>query len=145
MQGFVSVNALRRLTNRRDWLLQIGHWSLVIAGYAALGMNEHMKLATCVIEVKVLAHWLIQRFAGEAILAAADPRFVVALLVAKTQTPFSVEGTHVTFATHRVAFFAISSIVKVFAESDVIGKRYRLSVTQREIDGTKSYSIGVVN
>jgi hypothetical protein len=107
-------------------------------------MNDHMKIETCVIEVKVLAYWLIQRYAGEAILAAADPKFVVALLIANTQAPFSVEETNVTFATHRVAFFAISSIVKVFAESDVVGKRFRLTVTQREIDGKKSYSIAVV-
>ena len=102
-----------------------------------------MKRETSIIEAKVLNHWIIQKFAGDAILAAIAPRYVVALLIANTKTPFQVEGTEVTFMTHRVAFFAVDSIVKVFAESDVIGKEYRLTVEQREIDGKKTYWIGV--
>jgi hypothetical protein len=97
-----------------------------------------------VIEAKVLASWLIQRFAGEAMLAAVSPRFVVALLIANTKSPFAVEGTQVTLATQRVAFFAIDSITKVFAESDVVGKDYRLNVEQLEIDGKRSYTLTVV-
>lgn len=103
-----------------------------------------MKRQSCIIEVKVLAHWLIQRFEGEAILASVNPRFVVAVLIANTRTPFSVEGTGITFATHKIAFFAINSITKVFAESDVIGKEYRLTLEQQEIDGKKSYSLEIV-
>jgi len=103
-----------------------------------------MNRQSCIIEAKVLTHWLIQRFEGEAILASAKPRFVVALLIVKTRTPFSVEGTDITFATHKVAFFAIDSITKVFAESDVIGKEYRLRLEQQEIDGKKSYWLQVV-
>lgn len=103
-----------------------------------------MENETCMIEVKVLAHWLLQRFSGEAVLAAAKPRFVVALLIANTKTPFSIGPTAVTFATHRMAFFAIDSITKVFAESDVLGKDYRLRVQQMEIAGKKIYSISAV-
>lgn len=100
-----------------------------------------MERDTCVIEVKVLAHWLIQKFAGEALLASVNPRFVVAAVIANTKSPFAVEGTRVSFPTQRIAFFAIDSITKVFAESDVVGKEYRLDVQQLVIDGRKSYTL----
>ena len=101
---------------------------------------------TCMLEikVKVLAHWLIQRFSGEAVLAAVNPRFVVALLIANTSEPFLVDCADVSFKTHKVVFFAIDSIAKVFAESDVLGKDYRLMVQQLDIEGKKRYVISVV-
>jgi hypothetical protein len=103
-----------------------------------------MKRDTCEIRVKVLAHWLIEEFIGEAISAAPHPRFVVALLIADTRRPHVVDRTDVSFTTHEVAFFAVGSITKVFAESDIVGKEYRLTVEQREIDGKRSYGIGVI-
>jgi len=113
-------------------------------GCRSLRKNRHMKRETCTLEVKVLAHWLIQRYTGDAILAAADPRFVVALLIANTKSQFSVDNsTSVSFTTHRVGFFAIGSITKVFAESDIDGKEYRMLLEEREIDGKKSYSLSV--
>lgn len=102
-----------------------------------------IKRETCVLDVKVLAHCLIQKFSGEAIVAAAHPRFVVTVLIANTKSPYIVPGTQVTLATYRVAFFAIGSITKVFAESDIIGKEYRLMVSQEELAGRRTYSIGL--
>ena len=108
------------------------------------GRDNKMESEVCVLQVKVLAHWTIQKFSGEAVLADADPRFVVALLIADTKAPFLVEETGVTFASQRVAFFAIHSITKVFAESDVLGKDYRLQVRQMNIAGRKVFSINAV-
>lgn len=102
-----------------------------------------MARKTCVIEVNVLAHWLIQRFSGEAVLAAADPRYVVALLIKDTKAPFAVKDTEVTFSAHRVAFFAIGSITRVFGDGDVVGKDFRLAVTQEEVNGKTIYAISL--
>jgi hypothetical protein len=103
-----------------------------------------MDILTGTIEVKVIAQSLIQRFAGEAILAATNPRFVVALLIANSKMPFTIEGTNVTFATHRVAFVAIDSPTKVFLETDVVGKEYKLSVQQQTIGGKQAYYMEVI-
>lgn len=100
-----------------------------------------MKRDTCTVQAKVLNHWIIQDFRGEAIVASPKPRFVVALLIADTKMPFQVSGSAVGFTTHRVAFFAVGSITKVFAETDVVGKEYRLAIEQREIDGRLSYGV----
>lgn len=100
-----------------------------------------MQTNTCTIDVKVLVHWPIQRFAGEAILAAVQPRFVVALLIANTKAPFAC--SQVTLNAHSVAFFAIDSITKVFEESEVLGKSYRMTIEQSDIDGKKAYTIRV--
>jgi hypothetical protein len=129
---------------RRDWLVEVFTLGMVITGFRSQRKNRDMENNTCIIDVKVLAHWLIQRFSGEAILAAVKPRFVVALLIANTKSAFPVDSPNVTFTTHRVAFFAIDSITKLFAESDVLGKEYRLMVQQLEVEGKKSYSIRVV-
>jgi hypothetical protein len=118
---------------------------LLVGGRVSPRERASMKRDTSVVEIKVLNHWIIQKFAGEAILADVKPRYVVALLIANTKTPFQLEGTDVAFMTHRVAFFAVGSIVKVFAESDVIGKEYRLMIEQREIDGKKIYWLGVAD
>jgi len=98
----------------------------------------------CIINVRVLAHWLIQRFEGEAILASADPRYVVGLLLEDSKAPYSPIKSKVELTTYRVAFFAIGSITKVFLDSDIIGKEYKLRVDQTEIDGRKTYSLGAV-
>ena len=132
------------LISRRDWL-SWASCSCLIAGACGNRVRvKEMDTLTGTIQVKVLAHWLIQKFAGEAILAAANPRFVVALLIANTKMPFTIDGTNLTFATQRVAFFAIDSIVKVFAESDVVGNDYKLSVEQQTIGGKQAYFIEVV-
>jgi hypothetical protein len=103
-----------------------------------------MGTKTCTIEVKVLSHWLIQKYSGDAILAAANPRFVVAVLIANTKALFPIEGTGVELTTHRVAFFAVDSLTKVFAESDIVGKEYRLNVQQLDIGGKRSFLLNVV-
>lgn len=98
----------------------------------------------CIIQAKVLGYWLIQKFSGEAILAAVQPRFVVAVMIGETKGALDVANSGVTIVTHKLAFFAISSITKVFAESDVIGKAYNLQVQQQEVNGQKTYSLAVV-
>jgi len=100
------------------------------------------KRERCVIEGRVLCYSIVQKFSGEAIRAAIKPRFVVTILIVDTKEQFSVRDTGVTFTTHRVALFAIDSIVKVFGETDVIGKDYRLAIERREIDGDVSFWIG---
>ena len=103
-----------------------------------------MEGKTCTIDVNVLSHWLIQKFRGEAILAAADPRFVVAVLLLNTKSAFPIPGSEVELSTHRMAFFAIDSLVKVFAESDVIGKSYRMNVQALEIAGKRRFILSVL-
>jgi hypothetical protein len=132
---------------------RLGRRALLLRGAAAClaagepgrsdGKTTTMKTERCVLEVKVLNHWLIQRFSGQAILAAVKPRFVVALLAAGSAGPFAVADSGVTLTAHRVVFLAVGSIVKVFAETDVIGKDYRLTVEQHEEDGKKSYTVAV--
>jgi hypothetical protein len=102
-----------------------------------------MKRRRCIVRATVLNHWTLHKFKGEAMLAAPQPKFVVALLLADTRMPFQADD--VAFTTHRVAFFAIGSIVKVFAETDVVGKEYRLAIERLTIDGKSSYVIGIAD
>jgi hypothetical protein len=86
---------------------------------------------------------MIQKFAGRALLAGLRPRFIVALQIEGTETPFQPEGARLSFATHRLALFAIDSITRVFADSDVIGKEYTLTVEQQIVDGKTTFWLGV--
>jgi hypothetical protein len=58
-----------------------------------------------------------------------------------SQSLLTIDESGVSITTHRVSFFAIGSITRVFGESDVIGNKYRLTIEQQENDGQKSYSI----
>jgi hypothetical protein len=102
-----------------------------------------MNRKSCIIEVKVLAHWLIQKYSGPAVLAAIQPRFVVALEIKGTKALYAVPDSEVAFNAHQVAFFAVSSITKTFANSDVLGKEFRLRVDEEEIAGTTTFTIGI--
>jgi hypothetical protein len=118
--------------------------------FAAVGCASHERPGTmedkvCTIDVQVLAHWLIQRFDGEALLAAAQPRFVVAVTLSNTKAGFPIADTGVELTTYRVVFFAIDSVTKVFSESDVVGKRYRLEVRQLNIDGNRRFVLTFVD
>jgi hypothetical protein len=145
VQEFLSLKSSGPVIGRRGVLLQGLAIGSLLGSRLTFARKTLMKRETCIVQAKVLNHWIIQKFAGDAIVASPQPRFVVALLLTGTKMPFQVESTNVTFTTHRVAFFAISSIVKVFAETDVVGKEYRLAIEQREIDGKISYGIGVAD
>lgn len=102
-----------------------------------------MEDRNCTVTVKVLNHWLIQRFDGEAMVASASPRFVVALLILDTKSAFLVPQSEVQLSTHRVAFFAIDSLAKVFAETNIVGNQYRLSVRELSIGDSKRFVLTV--
>jgi hypothetical protein len=104
-----------------------------------------MPESSATINVRVLAHWMIQRFSGPAIMAAVTPRFVVCVLIADTKEQWQLPGTDMSFAAHRVAFFAIDSITKVFAESDVIGRDFSLRIARISLDGKTVYTLGIAD
>ena len=104
-----------------------------------------MQIETCTLDVKVLVHWTIQRFSGEVIVAAVQPRFVVALQIVNSQAPFAVEGSGVTLTAHKIVFFAIDSLTRVFEETDILGKTYRMVVEQSQINGKNAYTLRVAS
>jgi hypothetical protein len=124
---------------RRDCL-----FSLLAVAHCLIVKRMHGMSDVTTVNVRVIAHWIIQRFSGEALVASPKPRYVVALLIEGTKAPYRPIGTDVTFSTHRVAFFAIESIVRVFAESDVLGKDYRMEIQQIAVGDSKRYIIHVI-
>lgn len=92
---------------------------------------------------KVMSHWTVERFSGEAILAGVDPKFVVALLMPDSRSNSDIKNSGVKISTQAVAFFLVDSIIKTFGDSDVNGKEYDLSIIAREIDGELHFWIGV--
>lgn len=91
------------------------------------------------LRVKVLSVWMIEEFEGQAILAGVEPRFVVALLIKDSDELYKAENSDVNFTVHRVVFFAINSIVKLFMESNVEGKEYDLTVETEIFNGNRFY------
>ena len=89
------------------------------------------------LRVKVLRVWKIENFEGDAILAGVEPRFVIALLIKDSAEPYTLENNDVSFMTHRVAFFAIDSVIRLFLESDVEGKQYDLILEIEIYNGQK--------
>lgn len=98
---------------------------------------------SCLVTVRVLGHWLIQRFEGEAMLASANPRFVVAVLILDSKSAFLVPQSEVRLSTHRVAFFAIDSLAKVFADTNVVGNLYRLRIQELDLGDSKRFVLTV--
>ena len=94
---------------------------------------------SCELGVKVLASWKIERFEGQAILAGVRPRFVIALLIKDSSEPYHVKDSDVSFLAHRVVFFAVDSIIKIFMESGVEGKEYTMTIETEMIDKRKTY------
>lgn len=96
-----------------------------------------MVLESSRLRVKVLRVWNIEKFQGDAILAGVKPRFVIALLLRDSAESYRLENSNVSFMTHRVAFFAIDSVVKLLLESDVEGKQYDLILETEIFNGRK--------
>jgi len=93
------------------------------------------------INVKVISVTQIEDFKGEAIRAAGDPRFVVALLLEKSAQDYAIPGTDITLPSNRVVFFAIHSVAQTFIGSDILGKNYRMRVTMEIIAGARHYHL----
>ncbi len=98
-----------------------------------------MTAASVIITIKVLSVWLIQDFEGEATLASLDPRFVIALQILDSQERYNVAESEVAFNTHRIASFAVHSIVRLFMESDVEGEIYDIKVSSELYEGNLLY------
>ncbi|MGO8902368.1 MAG: hypothetical protein ACLQU5_29065 [Isosphaeraceae bacterium] len=106
-------------------------------------MTDEVK-NTCVVKVKVFAVWMIEDYKGEAILAAVRPRFVVAVLLDGFRRKHTVENSDVAFTVNTLAVFAIESVVRVFKESEVVGKVYDLRIEVEQIQGKPRYFLRVV-
>ncbi|WP_133513276.1 hypothetical protein [Candidatus Thiosymbion oneisti] len=98
-----------------------------------------MTTTSGIIRAKVLSVWKITNFEGDAILAGADPRFVIAFQILDSQEQYNVAESDVVLNTHRVVFFAVHSIVQLFMESDVEGKTYDIKVTSELYKGNSLY------
>jgi hypothetical protein len=98
-----------------------------------------MVTKTCQFRARVVATPMIHEFQGEAILAGNKPRFVVMLFLLDTKESYGIEDTGVHFTTHRAALFAIDSLVRLFGESDVVGKEYDLVLEMDEENGDRDY------
>ena len=103
-----------------------------------------MSVESCEVDVKVLSVVQLTQFEGEAILAHSDPKFVVALLLKDSKSLLTVQDSAVSFAVHWVAFFAIHSVARLFIESSVVGRSYRLHIETETIRGRKKYALRVV-
>ena len=95
----------------------------------------------CVIEIKVLSLHYIGHFEGEAIMASMDPKYVVSAMICNTKDSYKIEHSNVDFCVYSAVNFAISSVAKVFMESNVIGNTYTMRVETDIIDGNTWYSL----
>lgn len=131
-----SVSSQR--IDRRKWLL-----SVVVAAFAGNSCtslkNNMNSQKTCKLRVQVLSAVLIERFSGEALWAGVRPRYVVAVLLLDTKSHYQPHDSDFELTTHRMAFFAIDSVTKVFKESDVVGKEYSLDVRSEVFDQTTRF------
>ena len=95
------------------------------------------------LKVKVIAWCKITEFEGEAILTHPDPRFVVTLQIQDYVRRTDIER-YIKPSADGLLFFAIHSIVKVFRESEIVGKVYEMRVQTEVIDGSRSYSLSAM-
>ena len=95
------------------------------------------------VKAKVLAIIPIKDFDGEAILASADPHYVIVFMIDNTKHQYLSSDGKVSFTTYNVAFFAIHSVAKLFIESDIVGKSYNINIQSYIEGGVKRYSINI--
>jgi hypothetical protein len=102
------------------------------------GVNA-MEKESIALKVKVLNAWKIEKYDGQAILAGVKPRFVVALLIRDSDENYKIDNSNANFKTHRVVFFAIDSLVKLFLDSDIEGNNYDLIVDIEDFKDKKLF------
>ena len=115
--------------------------ALVLCSHGQSKASANMNERVGEINVKVISVMQIQDFKGEAIRAHFDPRFVVTLLLEKSNQGYSISGTDITLPSNQVVFFAIHSVAQTFMASDVLGKNYRMRVSMEIIDGARHYRL----
>ena len=115
--------------------------TLFVEGGCKLSRDKMNPQQSAVLRVRVLSAILIEKFSGEALWAGVRPRYVVALLLLDTKSAYKPQESDFELTTHRMAFFAIDSIVKVFVESDIVGKEFTLNIQSQILDQTTRFFV----
>ena len=72
-------------------------------------------------------------------MAGIRPKFVVSMTVAEPEGGYQVPGSEVRLPVQTVVTFAIDSVVKLFIESDILGREYNLRIDSELINGRNTY------
>jgi hypothetical protein len=105
--------------------------------------GSNMAESSLKVRVRVLAVSMIQDFRGEALLAGIRPRFVVSLILEDMDSDYEDPESGASIKTHRVAVFAIDSVVKLFIDDKVVGESYTLNITTTVINGIKRHFLAL--
>jgi hypothetical protein len=108
-----------------------GPVGLTLRGDAAMARES------CEVKVKVLAVSRFREFRGTAMVAGINPKFVISLIL--DEHSYQPADSSVTLPVHTVATFAIDSVVRLFIESDIVGRECTLRIDTEVINGIKRY------